>query len=187
MHEVAKETHDLSIPQISTVIIQAGVGSWPSAVVHFLRKYKRNNHIKIICVEPFESDAIYESIKRSELATTTKTQKTVMAGLNCGTPSKVALEILKNGTDAFLLISDAYAIDAIKYLNAPLPGDAYIAAGESGAAGLGGLIAMMRDPHLRKLKDFIGLSSESNVLLFNTETVTNPVLLDKIMNNKEAI
>ncbi len=183
MHELYDQTNNLNNPKIDVIFIQAGVGSWPSAIVHFLRRYKKNEKIKVVCVEPYESDAIYESIKRSALASTRKSQQTIMAGLNCGTPSSLAFEILKNGTDAFSIISDQYAIDAIKYLNAPLPGDQYIAAGESGAAGLAGLLAIMNSHSMLPLRNFLGLNAKSNVLIFNTETVTDPILFSELMNS----
>ena len=41
--------------------------------------------------------------------------KTIMAGLNCGIPSKV-LKIIKNGCDACLKISDKYAKEAMRSL-----------------------------------------------------------------------
>lgn len=185
MHEIYAETNSLKNPKIDVIFIQAGVGSWPSAIVHFIRKFKQNHQVKIVCVEPYESDAIYESIKRSALAATRKSQKTIMAGLNFGIPSSLAYEILKNGADAFEIISDKYAIDAIKYLNAPLPGDPYIGAGESGSAGLGGLLAIMNNHLMKDLKQHLKLNKSSNVLLFNTETVTDPILFEQIMVTKE--
>jgi diaminopropionate ammonia-lyase len=184
LHEINSQTSKLHTPKIDVIIIQAGVGSWPSSVVHFIREYNHNTNVKIVCVEPFESDAIYESVKRASLASTRKSQKTIMAGLNCGTPSYLAYEILKQGIDAFLIISDEYAIDAIKYLNAPLPGDPYIAAGESGSAGLGGLVAIINNHQLADLKKYLNITPESNILLFNTENVTDPELNKQIMSGR---
>ncbi len=184
LYELSEQLDRLRNPRIDAVFIQSGVGSWPSAVVHYIRRNLRSDRIKIICVEPIESDCIYESIKMSHVATTSKSQKTIMAGLNCGTTSVLAYEIMKNGVDAFMVISDLYAIDAIKYLNAPLPGDPYIAAGESGSAGLAGLLALMENHTLIELKHHLGLNEESNILLFNTENVTDPYLHDEIMSGK---
>ena len=182
MQEINAQTQKLKNPNIDAIFIQSGVGSWPSAVVHFIRKYNQNNRVKIICVEPFESDALYESVKRASLASTRKSQRTIMAGLNCGTPSYLAYEVLKQGVDAFLIISDEFAIDAIKYLNAPLPGDEYIASGESGCAGLAGAIAVMQNKKLSGLKEELGLNIDSNILVFNTENVTDPELHEQIMS-----
>jgi diaminopropionate ammonia-lyase len=104
-----------------------------------------------------------------------------MAGLNCGTPSILAFEILKQGIDAFLIIDDQYAIDAIKYLNAPLPGDPYVASGESGAAGLAGLLAIINNELLEGLKSTLQIDKNSNILIFNTENVTDPDFYYELM------
>lgn len=185
MHETSEQTLQLKNPPVDVIFVQAGVGSWPSAVVHFIRKKLKNEKVKIVCVEPFESDAIYESVKVNALATTKKSQQTIMAGLNCGTPSILAFDILRNGVDAFLIIDDQYAIDAIKYLNAPLPGDFYIAAGESGSAGLAGLLAILNNDLLKELKKFLQIDKNSNILLFNTENVTDPELYDEIFRQSK--
>ncbi len=184
MHEIYAETNSFKNPKIDVIFIQSGVGSWPSAIVHFIRKYKQNHQVKIVYVEPYESDSIYESIKRSTLAATRKSQKTIMTDLNSSTPSSLVFEILKNGADAFEIISDKYAIDAIKYLNAPLPGDPYIGAGESGSTGLGGLLAIVNNHTIRDLKQHLNLNKSSNVLLFNTEIVTDPILFEQMMEKK---
>jgi diaminopropionate ammonia-lyase len=183
LHEICNQTGEPPLREIDILFIQAGVGSWPSAVVHFIRQKLKNNRVKIVCVEPYESDAIYESVKLQSLAPTRKSQQTIMAGLNCGTPSKLAFEILRKGVDAFLIISDQYAIDAIKYLNAPLPGDAYIASGESGSAGLAGLLAVLNNNVLAELKKYLEITKHSRVLLFNTENVTDPELFYQLINS----
>lgn len=181
MHEIYAETDSLKNPGIDVIFIQAKVGSWPSAIVHFIRKFKQDHKVKIVCVEPYESDAIYESVKRDALATTRKSQGPIRGASNIGTPSSLAFEILKNGADAFEIVADNYTLDAIKYLNAPLPGDPYIASGESGSAGLAGLLAIMNNHSMLDLKHFLNLDKSSNVLLFNTETVTDPILFEQIM------
>ncbi len=174
LHELIEQTNNFTEPALDIIIVQAGVGSWPSAVVHFIRKYLKNNSIKILCIEPFESDCIYESMKTKRVAPTRKSQQTIMAGLNCGTPSVLAFEILRLGIDAFLLISDEYTIDAVKYLNAPLPGDPYIAAGESGASGLAAVAPLLQSKEFSKLRDSLEIGPSSNILVFNTENVTDP-------------
>jgi diaminopropionate ammonia-lyase len=181
MQELMGQTNKFSNPKVDIVFVQAGVGSWPSAVTHFFRKNLNNQSVKIVCVEPYESDCIYESVKNDSLATTKKSQKTIMAGLNCGTPSILAMEILKQGADAFMLISDQYTIDAIKYLNAPMPGDPYIASGESGAAGLAGLLALMTSKQLTNLRKNLNTGKDSNILVFNTEGVTDPNLTHSLL------
>ena len=46
-----------------------------------------------------------------------------------------------------------------------------VVSGESGAAGLAGLLKVAKDPSSRKI---IGLDDSSRVLLVNTETATDP-------------
>ena len=97
-----------------------------------------------------------------------------MAGLNCGTPSHLAWPILRDGIDLFLAISDDYARLAMRQYYYPYGDDPHIVSGESGAAGLGALIALMKDKALQEAKERLGLGPESRVLLFNTEGATDP-------------
>ena len=62
----------------------------------------------------------------------------IMAGLNCGRPSLIAWPIVSRGIDAFLAIPDERAREAMRALAA-----VGITAGETGAAGLAGLIELL--------------------------------------------
>jgi diaminopropionate ammonia-lyase len=79
-----------------------------------------------------------------------------MAGLNCGQVSPVAWPILELGIEAFAAIDDRWAFAAAELLAAD-----GITAGESGAAGLAGLLAF-RDE----------LALHGTVLVVNTEGAT---------------
>ena len=65
-----------------------------------------------------------------------------MAGLNCGFPSLGAFDVLRRGVDALIAIPDHYAEDG-RCDDLPRGGPAVVA-GESGAASVAGLIALMR-------------------------------------------
>jgi diaminopropionate ammonia-lyase len=78
-----------------------------------------------------------------------------MAGLNCGRPSPIAWPLLSRGIEAFCAITDDRAGEAV----AVLARDG-ITAGESGAAGLAGLLAFHTD---------LALAADATVLLVNTE------------------
>jgi diaminopropionate ammonia-lyase len=110
-----------------------------------------------------------------------------MAGLNCGTPSLIAWNILKNGVDLFLSIPDLYAIKAMQSLYYPFKNEKQIFAGESGAAGLAGLMALACDPSLQDAKARIGLDETSRVLVFNTEGVTDPENFDELISQEVEI
>ena len=77
----------------------------------------------------------------------------VMAGLNCGRVSPVAWPAVSRGVEAFCTVADDRARAAVALL-----GRDGITAGESGAAGLAGLLAF---------RDVLGLAG--TVLVVNTE------------------
>jgi diaminopropionate ammonia-lyase len=56
----------------------------------------------------------------------------------------------------------------------PLGNDPRITSGESGAAGLAGLTAVLTADTLETARERAGLTSESRVLIFNTEGDTDP-------------
>ena len=94
-----------------------------------------------------------------------------MAMLECYDPSPLALRVLYRAADAFLTAEDADAVEAMNRLARPAAGDPAIVAGESGAAGLAGLIAALRDPAARAA---LKLDGNSRVFLVNTEGATDP-------------
>jgi diaminopropionate ammonia-lyase len=161
------------------ILVQTGVGSWPSAVAHYASNHPGFKKAKIICVEPFESDCFLESMKKNIRSATRKTQQTIMAGLNCGTPSLLAWKILQNEADAFISIDDSYALEAIRKYYYPISGDKIIEAGESGSAGLAGLMALLKETRFEGLRKHLNITSKSKVLLFNTEGITDPEFFKK--------
>jgi diaminopropionate ammonia-lyase len=64
----------------------------------------------------------------------------VMAGLNCGSASRVALPDLEAGVDAFCAIEDAPVGDAVRSLLSD-----GLTCGETGAAGVAGLFALRQE------------------------------------------
>jgi diaminopropionate ammonia-lyase len=89
-----------------------------------------------------------------------------MAGLNCGILSPLAWPVLSAGVDAFVTIDDSWAERAMRHL-----ATVGVEAGETGAAGLGGFLAILSDPAAR---DILGIGPETSVLVINTEGATDP-------------
>jgi diaminopropionate ammonia-lyase len=91
-----------------------------------------------------------------------------MAGLNCGLPSQLVWPLVLAGTDVFVAITDTYAEQAMQALARE-----GVVAGESGAAGLGGLLAVadLGDAGGRRAA---GLLPDACVLVINTEGATDP-------------
>ena len=76
---------------INFVFLASGVGTWAALVAwYYAHKFTNNQQRpKLICVEPIEADCCLESIKQGKIATSKGNGNTIMAGLNCGTPSKI--------------------------------------------------------------------------------------------------
>jgi diaminopropionate ammonia-lyase len=184
MTEMENTLHPPKAPLVDFVFLQVGNGTWASSVVAYYRNRYPRKMPALVSVEPLECDSLLESFRIGKLSTTKGSQQTALVGLNCGTPSLLAWEILKEGIDLFLAIPDSYAIKAMKDLYYPFKRDKQIFAGESGAAGLGGLIALTGDPGLEEVKKQIGLNEESRVLVFVTEGVTDPDIFEELITSE---
>lgn len=178
LKELEEQIDDFS-KEFDLIIVQCGNGSWPSAVTHFIRTHRAFDNIKIVCIEPIAADGMLASIKAGKLISSTKSQITIMAGLNCGTPSQLAFDIMRHGGDAFISIPDSYTIEAMKLLYKPSLADPKIKAGESGAAGLAGLLAIIKDGSLILLRHALKINSRTRILIFNTEGITDPNFFHK--------
>lgn len=168
----------IDLDKIDFVFLQCGVGTWAASVVLFFLN-RKNSNTKFIIVEPREADCMLESVKQNSISKTKGTQKTIMAGLNCGTPALTAFEILRKHAHLFLTIEDDFTKLAMKKYYSEK-----IISGESGAAGLAALIALQTDTLFREAKDLLSLKQSSRILLFNTEGDTDKYNFRKIMNEK---
>jgi diaminopropionate ammonia-lyase len=169
---------------LDIVIMQGGVGSFAAAgVSYFYNRYGKRKP-KLISVEPTEAACLLESIRTAngEPTSSKGSFKTIMAGLNCGTPSHLAWPILREGIDLFLAIPDKYAIKAMRQYYNPVGDDPHVISGESGAAGLGALLALLKNDSLCEAKEKLGLGPDSRILIFNTEGATDPVGFNKIIS-----
>jgi diaminopropionate ammonia-lyase len=167
----------------SAVLLQAGVGGLACAGTLFY--WRRNHRPTLICVEPTDADCLRESIASDDggIREAKGSQNSIMAGLNCGTPSLVAWPLIRAGMDGFLAIDDEYARDAMRRLASRRGGDPRVVAGESGAAGLGGLLALCQEGGLSAIRGQLGLDASARVLLINTEGATDPVSYERIVGS----
>ena len=162
---------------VDFVFLQAGVGCWAASAVWYFHERYGSDCPKIICVEPQHADCVLRSFENDRI-TSISTQDTIMAGLNCGTPSESAWDILKKGISLSLSITDEYAMKAMRML---YQSDTQVISGESGSAGLGGLIALLEYPEFKKAKQLLRLGGNSRVLVFNTEGDTDSDSFQKIV------
>lgn len=153
------------------VFLQAGVGGFAAAIAANLTLRTGVARPKFIVVEPDRAACLFESNKVGAPIKIAPVEPTVMAMLECYEPSMLAWEILSRLVEAYMTVRDADAIAAMKQLAAAENGASRVIAGESGGAGLAGLLAAATDPRSREL---LGLDADSRVLLFNTEGATDP-------------
>lgn len=159
------------------IFLQAGVGGFTSAGVAYAVA-RMNPRPKLICVEPDDADCFLENVKQGchegTLMCKGKTDS-IMSGLNCGLPSITAWPILRDYADLYIAIGDSWAREAVRAL---YHGSERVMAGESGAAGVAGLMACLDAPELKSALD---LNDSSNVLVINTEGVTDKATFNKII------
>ena len=181
--ELENSIHTASKPKIDIVFLQAGVGSMAaSGIYYYLNKYGANKP-KIVIVEPQEADGILLSFFNNKISTSKGNSSTIMAGLNCGTPSLGAWSLLKNGADVSIKISDDYAKKAMRELYYPTADDKRIISGESGAGGFAGFLTIMNDGGYKAVKESLDINNNSNILFINTEGDTDKQIFEKIINN----
>jgi diaminopropionate ammonia-lyase len=164
--------------QPTHVFLQAGVGGFAAAVAGHLALVLRNDRPHVTIVEPARAACIYDSVEAGQLIKVAESQPTVMAMLECYEPSMIAFRVLERVADGFMTVEEDDAVDVMKILASPVAGDAPVVSGESGGAGLAGVIAVLRD---RDLATTIGLGPSSRVLVINTEGATDPALYQKIV------
>lgn len=150
--------------QFDHVLVQAGVGSLLAAAAWY---YSANRQTRptLVGVEPTAAACVAESVRNGKMQASQGSLQTIMAGLNCGTVSKIAWPFIDSGVDAVITLGDNHARQAMYTLYHPHGADPQVTSGESGAAGLAGLLAA---------RSQLGLTETSKVLLLSTEGDTDP-------------
>ncbi|HEX8167200.1 MAG TPA: diaminopropionate ammonia-lyase [Beijerinckiaceae bacterium] len=155
------------------VFVQAGVGGFAAAVLSWLWETLGAERPVLVAVEPENAACLYASAEAGAPKGVGGGLDTIMAGLACGEPSRLAWAILGPGADAFMAIPDEAAEEAMRDL-----AGLGVAGGESGVAGLAGFRLAARDPPMRAA---LRLDARSRVLLFGTEGATDPEVFSGIV------
>ena len=116
------------------VVIPVGVGAFMSAAVRHYRWHPDQARTVIVSVEPSSANCVQASVEAGELAVVPGPHRSMMVGLNCGTPSMIAWPAVSRGVDWFVSVDDDVAAGAMREL-----AEAGVVAGETGAAALAGL------------------------------------------------
>ena len=157
------------------IFIQAGVGSLAGAVIGFFSGVYQGKKPVMTVVEPDQAACIFETIKADDGVphAITGDMATIMAGLACGEPNTVSLQILRQYCDFCLSCPDYTAAQGMRILGNSLGSDQKIVAGESGASSFGAVMEILRNPDYAALKEELGLDEHSRILFFSSEGDTD--------------
>jgi len=166
-HELADQ---LDVPP-THVFLQAGVGGFAAALAVSMAERWGAETPRFIVVEPDRAACLLASARQGRRVRIEPGEETLMSMLECYEPSLTAWELLHPLTSAFVAVTDAQAVGAMRTLALKLPAEETVLAGESGAAGLAGLLTLSGDAVARRE---LALDESSRVLLVNTESATDP-------------
>jgi diaminopropionate ammonia-lyase len=165
--EVADQFQERGEPAPDVVAVQIGVGALAAAVVAHFRQ--PGSQPKIVGVEPLRAACMLSSIEAGAIVSVPGPHDSIMAGLNCGEPSMLAWPVVSGGVDLFVAVDDERAREAMRLL-----AQANVVAGETGAAGLGGLLELLGGDQQAEVRASLGITDQSRVLFFITEGATDP-------------
>ena len=150
------------------VAVPVGVGALAAATVqHFWAA--PDPRPKLVSVEPVTAACVLDSAAAGRLTTLDRPQTSIMAGLNCATPSLVAWPVVSRGFDCYLSVSDQRVPVAMRVL-----AEDGIEAGETGAGGLAGMLRLTRGQDSEDVLAALGWGPGTRVLLLCTEGPTDP-------------
>lgn len=158
------------------VLVQIGVGTLASAVVRHYRRSDLESPPQVIGVEPSGAACALRSIEAGRpVLLEAGADASIMAGLNCGAPSSAAWPAMRDGMDGFVAVEDEQARSAMRLLAAE-----GVVSGESGAAGLAGLLELCEGQSAGTARVRLGLEGR-RVLLLSTEGATDPAAWEEIV------
>lgn len=160
--EIDEQLAAAGADRLDVVAVGVGVGALAQAAVAHYRSGDLTP--SIVSVEPTAAPCFAESLLAGS-PLTVETGETIMAGLNCGTPSPIAWPVILEGLDRAVVVDDAAAAQAVRDLEA-----AGVDSGPSGASTLAGVRALAASG---------ALASDAVVVLISTEgRAANPLPSD---------
>ena len=150
------------------VVVPVGVGSLLQAALAHYRSGP--SATAVMSAEPDAAACVAPSLAAGH-PVSVETGTTIMAGLNCGTPSSLAWPYLLHGLDAAVAVTDDQDVRAAQDLAA-----LGVDAGPCGAAGLAAVRVALLGADADARRGHLGLTPDSTVLLLVTEgSAANPV------------
>ena len=169
-HEIDEQLDGIGVTGPALVVVPTGVGSLlHAALIHYRSRASRPG-TAVVSVEP-EGAACVQASLAEGTPVTVDTGTTIMAGLNCGTPSSTAWPFIVHGLDAATTVSDTAATSAAHTL-----ASYGVDAGPCGAASLAALEVILTGREHIERRQHLHLAPDSVVVLLVTEgSSSNPV------------
>jgi diaminopropionate ammonia-lyase len=157
---------------VDVAVVPLGVGALGASAGVCLRPGREPDAGPLLIgVEPDTAACVAAAVEAGRLVEVPGPHRSLMAGLNCGLASMLALPTVTATFDAFVAVDDERCRQAIR-----AHADAGMDVGETGAAALAGLMAVVEEH-----RDKLPLPAGATVLLLATEGVTDPASFEKIV------
>ncbi len=152
------------------VCVPTGVGSLLQAALAHYRGDRAEPGTAVLSAEPEAAACMAPSLAVGH-PVTVETGVTVMAGLNCGTPSSLAWPYVQHGLDAAVAVTEQADVQAAYDL-----AELGVTAGPCGAASLASARRALTGAGSQERRKHLGIGPNSVVLLVVTEgSAANPV------------
>ena len=166
--EIDEQLTALGEPNPSLMVVPVGVGALAVAAARHFRQL-RASRTALLSVEPMDAACVMSSAMSGAVVSEPGPHRSLMAGLNCGTPSMIAWPDMRDGFDAFMAIEDDRLPQAMRLLAGQ-----GITAGETGAASVAALLELAAAGNEPQIRDHLGLRPDSVVVALCTEGATDP-------------
>lgn len=166
------------------LFLQAGVGQLSSGIINALFSQLSVDHQPtVVIVEPATVTCYFLSTQKADgqAHTVPGSPQTIMAGLNCQTPSAISFPVIQRTASFYGTLTDEVARAGMRQLAHPAGNDPVVVSGESGVAAFAFVNAATQDPHFREI---LGLDANSRVLVINTEADTDEHDYQAIINEE---
>ena len=162
---------------VDLVVVPIGVGSLAAAAARHFRATP-GERPRLVGLEPIDAACVLASARAGHLVTVDGDLSSVMAGLNCPTPSMDAWPQLASAFDAFCAVGDVHVLDGMRRLAAE-----GLDRGACAGGVVGGLTALLGDPVHREA---LALPEHATALLVLTEGVTDRDLFAAAVGREPA-
>jgi diaminopropionate ammonia-lyase len=208
--EAFEQMEAACLPLPTHVFAQAGVGAFSTAVVStvvatFARLGKPVP--TLVIVEPDQAACIFDTLRATDgqIHPVTGDMATIMAGLACGEPVTIGVNILANCVDYIVSAPDFVAAQGMRVLSSPAryaaedpvvgagfasvlgtggkSEDTRIVSGESGAATFGFIYEVCSNPEFAQFRQMLGIDENSVLFCVSTEGDTDKEGYDRVVND----